>query len=480
MKIRSESFQTLAQEAMEDKRIQQILALVGPAIKAARDQAFKALDDPEGLLARGRDIRERSLANLPHLLEVLEEKVREAGGVVHWAETPERAREIVADLARRAQVRTVVKGKSMMSEEIALNDHLIGQGLEVWETDMGEFIVQLAGEPPYHLVGPAIHKTVDQIADLFAEKIGGPKKESPEQLTMVARKYLRDKFIRADMGITGANMAVAETGTIVLFENEGNIRLTVTSPRIVVSIMGIEKVVPTLEDMTVILELLPRSTTGQKAATYVSLLTGPRRGDEKDGPEEFHLILLDNGRSRILADPDLREILRCIRCGCCSFVCPVYQTVGGHSYGWVYSGPMGSVLTPQLIAPRLARLLPFACTQCGACQEICPIKIDLPKLHLALRSRFVEDPDWEGGGTFLDRLPMKLGAWFASGPGRYKMASWGARLLEKAISPTGSGWLTPGPVSRWSRKRTVPSLARPFSKRWPELKKQLQAGGERT
>jgi L-lactate dehydrogenase complex protein LldF len=235
--------------------------------------------------------------------------------------------------------------------------------------------------------------------------------------------------------------------------------------------MGIEKVIPTLEDMVPLVELLPRSVAGQKAATYVSLMTGPRDQGEEDGPEEFHLIILDNGRSRILADPDLREILYCLRCGSCAGVCPVFQTAGGHSYGWVYPGPMGSVLTPQLIPPRQARLLPFACTQCGACKEICPVKINLPKLHLELRSRLVEDRDWEGGIPFLERLPMKLWSWFCVSPERYKIATLGARLFDRVMRPVG---LTALIGARWGRKRTIPPLSRPFSKRWPDLQKQLR------
>ena len=267
----------------------------------------------------------------------------------------------------------------------------------MWETDLGEFIIQLAGEPPSHIIGPAVHKNKAQIADLFAEKLGVPRVETPKELTRIAREKLREKFVHADMGITGANAAVAETGSIVLLENEGNIRLSTTIPRIHVALMGIEKVIPTLDDLATLLALLPRSATGQKLSSYTTIITGPRRPGEADGPEEFHLILLDNGRSRILADPDRRECLYCVRCGCCLNTCPVYRKAGGHSYGWVYSGPIGAVLTPQLIPARLARDLPFASTLCGACGDVCPVKIPLPKLLLTMRQRITEDPNWDGG-----------------------------------------------------------------------------------
>jgi len=323
MQIRTLEFKTRSESALKDERLQRNLERVGVRFGTGRALAFAAMKDPEALRSQAHEIKQRSMANLPMLLEALERRVQEAGGTVHWARTGKDARRIISDLAREKAVRTVVKGKSMVTEEIALNEDLIRQGLEVWETDLGEFIIQLAGEPPSHIIGPAVHKSKEEIADLFAEKLHVPRVEVPEELTRIAREKLREKFVGADMGITGANAAVAETGSIVLLENEGNIRLSTTVPRIHVAIMGIEKVIPTLDDLAVILTLLPRAATGQKLSAYTSIITGPRRAGEKDGPEEFHLIILDNGRTQILADPDRRQSLFCVRCGSCLNICPV-------------------------------------------------------------------------------------------------------------------------------------------------------------
>jgi len=480
MQVRSLEFGKRAQEAVLDERLQRNLERIGVRFKVGRDMAFAALEDPEGLRSLGRAIKEKSLANLPFLLETLEAKVKEAGGVVHWARTGKEACRIVCDLAKQRDVRTVVKGKSMVTEEIGLNQALQSQGIETWETDLGEFIIQLAGEPPSHIIGPAVHKSKEQIAELFAEKLGVPKVEAPEELTRIARQKLREKFVGADMGITGANAAVAETGSIVLLENEGNIRLSVTIPRIHVALVGIEKVIPTLEDLAVILALLPRSATGQKLSCYTSIITGPRRPGELDGPEEFHLILLDNGRSKILADPDRRQSLYCLRCGSCLNVCPVYRKVGGHSYGWVYSGPIGAVLTPQLVPARLARDLPFASTLCGACAEVCPVKIELPKLLLTMRQRLTEDPNFDGGIPLILKLAAKFHGWLLTHYSLYRLAMDGARVASRLLMYDGRwSWLPP-PLSRWARKRYLPAPARPFLKIWPRLKKELAQGGEKS
>jgi L-lactate dehydrogenase complex protein LldF len=374
----------------------------------------------------------------------------------------------------------LVKGKSMVTEEIGLNEDLIGQGIEVWETDLGEFIIQLAGEPPSHIIGPAVHKNKAQIADLFAEKLGVPRVETPEELTRIAREKLREKFVHADMGITGANAAVAETGSIVLLENEGNIRLCTTIPRIHVALVGIEKVIPTLDDLATLLALLPRSATGQKLSSYTTIITGPRRPGEADGPEEFHLILLDNGRSRILADPDRRQCLYCVRCGCCLNTCPVYRKAGGHSYGWVYSGPIGAVLTPQLIPARLARDLPFASTLCGACGDVCPVKIPLPKLLLTMRQRITEDPNWDGGISPLQKLPVRLHGWLLTHPRIYHLAARAATWMTPLLAPSGEWYWLPPPVARWARKRHVPTLKRSFGDRWSTLRRELRKGGTPT
>jgi L-lactate dehydrogenase complex protein LldF len=477
MEIRSLEFKARAEKAVFDEQLQRNLDRLGARFKLGRDLAFAALGDPEGLREQGRAMKERSLAHLPQLLEALETRVQEAGGVVHWARTGRQARGIISDLARQHGVRTLVKGKSMVTEEIGLNEDLIRQGIEVWETDLGEFIIQLAGEPPSHIIGPAVHKNKAQIADLFAEKLGVPRVETPEELTRIAREKLREKFVNADMGITGANAAVAETGSIVLLENEGNIRLSTTIPRIHVALVGIEKVIPTLDDLATLLALLPRSATGQKLSSYTTIITGPRRTGEADGPEEFHLVLLDNGRSRILADPDRRQCLYCVRCGCCLNTCPVYRKAGGHSYGWVYSGPIGAVLTPQLIPARLARDLPFASTLCGACGDVCPVKIPLPKLLLTMRQRITEDPNWDGGISPLQKLPIRLHGWLLTHPRIYHLAARAATWMTPLLAPSGEWAWLPSPVARWARKRHVPTLKRSFGDRWSTLRRELRKGG---
>ena len=394
MEIRCDQFQELSKKALKDWHLQQALQSFGTRIQAMRNSAFSLLDNPEGLREQAYNIKKETLERLDEYLEHLEKNVIRLGGRVYWARDAFEARQLIETIALEKGVKTVVKGKSMVTEEIALNKALTDRGIEVSETDLGEFIIQLAGEPPSHLVGPAIHKTKEQIAELFSEKFGVKRMEDPQEMTMFARKTLRQRFLEADMGITGVNFAVAETGSIVLFENEGNIRLSTTLPKIHVAVMGIEKVIPTLEDLNVFLKLLARSTTGQKLSSYISIITGPKRDGERDGAEEFHLIILDNGRSRILADEELRETLYCIRCGACLDFCPVYLKIGGHAYGWVYSGPIGSILTPQLINKKLAYQLPYASTLCGACAEVCPVKINIPKMLLVLRNRLIEDPQW--------------------------------------------------------------------------------------
>ena len=314
MELRAKEIKKKASEAARNEVLHQTLSSAGDRFVGLREAGFSQLNDPDGLRIRGRQVKERSFANLPRLLRLLEKKVTDAGGVVHWAEDASEARSIILDLAGRYGVKSVVKGKSMMTEEIGLNRAFSRKGIEVWETDLGEFIVQLADEIPSHIIAPAIHKNKEEVARLFSEKLGVPYTVNPEELTMVARRTLREKFLGADMGITGGNMAVAETGTLVLFENEGNIRMATSLPRVHVALIGIEKVVESWDDFGVLLTLLSRSAAGQKMPTYLSLITGPSKPGEHDGPEAFHLVLLDNGRSRIIGDEVFRDSLFCLRC----------------------------------------------------------------------------------------------------------------------------------------------------------------------
>jgi L-lactate dehydrogenase complex protein LldF len=441
MKIRTDQFKELSLKALSNPRLMESLSEMGNRFTLGRALAFSQIPDSEALRLKGNSIKKSTLERLDCYLERLESKVNELGGEVHWARDARDAVKIVCEIAGKNGVRSVVKGKSMTSEEIGLNEALIEQGIDAVETDLGEFIIQLADEPPSHIVGPALHKSKEEVADLFAEKLGVEKVETPEELTVIARSALRKKFLEADMGITGANFAVAETGTIVLFENEGNIRFATTLPRIHVAIMGIEKVIPTLEDLMVLMKLLARSATGQKLSSYVSMITGPRRTGEWDGAEEFHLVILDNGRSRILRDEELRETLYCIRCGACLNICPVYQKIGGHSYGWVYSGPIGSILTPQLIDPERAGHLPFLSTLCGACAE-------------------AEDPLWRTKPHRLERTIMDLVGFFLGSPSAYRIGSRIARILQIPFKKGERLRTLPSPFREWSTDRSPYPFAR--------------------
>lgn len=468
MEIRCNQFQELSKKALNDQNLQKALKNFSALIQEKRNLAFSLLDNPEGLRDQAYNIKKETLERLDEYLEHLEKNVIRLGGKVHWARDAKKARELIETIASDKGIKTVVKGKSMVTEEIDLNKELIARGIEVSETDLGEFIIQLAEEPPSHLVGPAIHKTKGQIAELFSEKLGVRLMEDPQEMTMVARNALRDKFIQADMGITGVNFAVAETGSIVLLENEGNIRLSTTLPKIHVAIMGIEKVIPNFEDLNIFLKLLARSTTGQKLSSYTSIITGPKRDGESDGAEEFHLIILDNGRSKILADEELRETLYCIRCGACLDFCPVYLKIGGHSYGWVYSGPIGSILTPQLINRKQAYQLPFASSLCGACAEVCPVKINIPKILLTLRRRMIEDPQW-GKPSISEKTVFALYAYIMRNKWLYETVSRIARIAQMPFIKKGVLKNLPPPLNRWTHHHDVVPLEKTFRQQWKEF-----------
>jgi L-lactate dehydrogenase complex protein LldF len=453
---RADRFHQAAAAALASPRLQEALATASERFVAGRLTARAERPDWEALRERGRAIRTEALDRLDTLLVRLEEQVRARGGHVHWAADAAAARGVVTDLARRHGVTLAVKSKSMATEEIGLNEALAGAGVTPVETDLGEYIVQLAGDAPSHFLAPAIHWTRDGVGDLFHRALGEPRSDDPGQLTRQARRALRERFLSAGMGITGANFAVAETGTIVIVENEGNARLTTSVPRVHVVVMGIEKVVPRLADLEVLLTLLPRSATGQRMSSYVSLLQGPRRPGEPDGPEEFHLVLLDNGRSRILADPEARESLLCIRCAACLAVCPVYRRAGGHAYGWVYQGPIGAVLTPQLVGAHRAPALPFASSLCGACRDACPVRIDIPRLLVHLRGQVTERARSPGGR--LARLGIGLAARVMASPRAFRLAGRAAWMAQRILGRRLLARL-PGPAARWARARNLPPVA---------------------
>ncbi len=371
-------------------------------------------------------IRNRSIADLATWIERFETKATSRGATVLFASDAKEVGERVIEICRRHDLKKAIKSKSMLSEEADLNRVLAAAGVQPVETDLGEYICQLADDPPSHIIAPAMHKSQDEIADLFVKHHGTPRLDRAEQLTREAREKLREHFLSADLGISGGNFLIAETGSVALVTNEGNGRLVTTMPRVHIAITGIEKVVPTLEDLSTLMRLLPRSATGQNISNYFSVLTGTRDADSSEGPEHLYFILVDNGRANLVGS-ELQDMLRCIRCGACMNHCPVYKTVGGHSYGWVYPGPMGSVLTPAFMGLEAALDLPHAATLCGACSVVCPVKIPLPELLRSLRERQVDAHLRPGG----ERLALKLWSMVADIPWLYAfLTRWGARALR--------------------------------------------------
>jgi L-lactate dehydrogenase complex protein LldF len=428
-------------------------------IRARRAEQFPDPDHLARLRRQAHAIRQRALAGMPDLLERLERRLTENGIQVHWAQDAALANAIVLDLLHAAGARSVIKGKSMVTEETGLNEALQEAGIQVVESDLGEYIIQLAQEPPSHIVAPAIHKNRREVAELF-ERFHPqlPYTEDIDRLTGNARQVMREKFADADAGISGVNFAVAETGTLCLVENEGNGRLSTTSPPLHIAVTGIEKVIERLDDLPPLLEALTKSATGQPITTYVNLISRPRQEGELDGPDAVHLVLLDNGRSRIREHEELVDTLRCIRCGACINHCPVYVQVGGHAYGSVYPGPIGSVLEPQRLGLEEASSLTWACSLCGACGEVCPVEIPLPRLINRLRAKAVE-PGSEGAalpgrGRLRSRreaIAWRLWRWLYSRPGAYRGFLWLATRLRA---------LAPARLGPWTRYRSAPRAAR--------------------
>lgn len=475
--MNTETFIQNSNAAVRDVNLQSRLrVLTGFTIK--RDAAFAELSDGEALRERARAIKHDAIANLDGYLLQLEENVIRLGGTVHWARDSAEARSIILDLARANNVRRAVKSKSMVTEEIELNEALEHAGIEAVETDLGEYIVQIANEKPSHLLAPAIHKSKGDIAELFAEKLGGPVLREAEELAAVARQRLREKFCSAEMGITGGNFLVAETGTLVLLENEGNIRLSTTLPRLHVAVVGIEKVIPRLADLAVFLKILARSASGQKMSAYVSFITGARLAGETDGAREFHLVLLDNGRTRILKDEEKRESLYCLRCGACLNACPVYQKIGGHAYGSVYQGPIGSIITPPLIGLSKSKDLPFASSLCGACREICPVKINIPHLLLNLRHDWAEGKTMDETGkrkrpSIIERAAIKAWAFTMRHTSLYNFAFRAAAKLQGPMLKDGKLESLPFAFGGWTENRDFPPLAvKSFRSMWREIEKE--------
>jgi L-lactate dehydrogenase complex protein LldF len=444
--LTSETFDANARAALVDTQLRGALRNATSLFGERRLAAARGLENWEELRSQARAIKDEVLLHLDHYLEQFVNNAELRGAKVHWARDASEANQIVCSLAHERGARNVVKSKSMVTEEIHLNDALQAAGMEVIETDLGEYIIQLAGEAPSHIIAPAIHKTKAQIGQLFTVKLGIEPTDDVGTLTSVARQVLRQRFAAADIGISGVNFGVAETGTILILENEGNVRLTTSLPKVHIALMGIEKILPRFVDLDVFLKLLPRSGTGQQLTAYQSLITGIKRRGEDEGPEELHIVLLDNGRSRMLAHPTTRQALACIRCGACLNACPVYQQIGGHAYGSVYPGPIGAVITPQLIGLGKASQLPYASSLCGACREVCPVKIDIPELLLHLRSEITEGgrvsrQEQEAGGSFKkrtgERFAFKVFAAVMTRPRVYELSIKLGRLLQRPIVRRG-------------------------------------------
>ena len=474
MLITSPAFKQNAHEALADTQLQKAMGHVRSGFIDKRSHAVEALPEFDALRDSARAIKDHTLANLDLYLTAYEEKVLAAGGKVHWAETAAEARGIVLDICRMHDAKTVAKGKSMITEEIELNDFLEASGIRPVETDLGEYIIQLRGEHPSHIIAPAVHLNKEQVeADFRRVHTDLPPERDlsdPASLLGEARRVLRQKYFEADVGITGANFLVAETGSSIIVTNEGNGDLSQILPRVHVVIASIEKVVPTLEDAAQILRVLARSATGQEMSVYTTVSTGPRRPNDPDGPDEYHVILLDNGRSSMLGT-EFQEMLRCIRCGACMNHCPVYHAVGGHAYGWVYPGPMGAVLTPSLIGVDKGGHLPNASTFCGRCESVCPMKIPLPKMMRHWREREFE----RGLNPATSRWGLKFWAFFARRPSLYRFgASLGIPLL--AMFAGGRGRFRRLPLAGgWTRWRDMPAPeSRTFMQQWQQRETRKQ------
>jgi L-lactate dehydrogenase complex protein LldF len=453
-------FQDNIARALNDRQLRRNLRNAMDILVEKRRAVFTDAADLETLRAAGNAIKRRALKQLPRLLEQLETNCTRNGIRVHWAEDSAEANAIVLDIVRRHEAREVVKGKSMVSEEMHLNHFLQAHGIEALETDLGEFIIQLNHETPSHIIVPAIHKNKDEVAAIFHEKIPDtPYTENVEELTAIARRTLRRRFARARVGVSGVNFAIAETGTLLLVENEGNGRMCTTVPEVHVAVMGLEKVVEKLSDVPSLLRLLTGSATGQAITTYVNLITSPRKAGEKDGPREVHLVILDNGRSRILADPELRQTLLCIRCGTCLNHCPVYVRIGGHAYGFVYPGPIGKILTPQMEGLERAGVLATASSLCGACGEVCPVKIPIPDLIRRIRNESCQpggDAAIEGAGS--GKSKPEMFAW--KGWQLVNLSPALNRLGTRLAGAVGHRMPKVGPLEKWTRVRSAPTFAR--------------------
>ncbi|MDB6122257.1 MAG: hypothetical protein JWQ71_1250 [Pedosphaera sp.] len=452
-------FKEEAHEITRDLRHRQLIQTALGKYEIKRDEKKAAFQDWQAARQAAAETKWDAINHLDTYLQEFATKLEARGTKVHWASTAPQARDIILNIIREKKARTIVKSKAMTAEEIHLNDALEKSGFEVVESDLGEFIVQLRHEPPYHIVFPAMHLTRGDISELFARELGSAPTDSPEELTMIARRALRNKYVTADVGITGANFAIAETGMISITENEGNARLTAALPKTMISLLGIEKVLPKMEDLALFLPMLATAGAGQTITGYNSLYGGPRQPGESDGPDEFHVVLLDNRRTELLADAEQRDALHCIRCGACLNVCPIFRNVGGHTYGTTYSGPIGSVITPHLRGLQDWKHLSSASSLCGACTEACPVKIDLHH-HLLhnRRNSATEKPNR------LEKLGLKLFAFVVNHPAFYSLAKKMGRLMQPLHALVKGTRIDP--AYGWTQSRDLPTMPRQSFKDW--------------
>ncbi|MDC3424407.1 LutB/LldF family L-lactate oxidation iron-sulfur protein [Aquibacillus sp. 3ASR75-11] len=472
MHVGEKSFNNRVEKGLGDDFMRGAVRSAQGRLQNNRSKAADELGDWEEWRSLGQEIRQHTIENLDYYLNQLSDKVAELGGHVYFAETADDANRYVRDVVQKKQGKKVVKSKSMVTEEIALNDALEEDGCEVVETDLGEYILQIDDhDPPSHIVAPALHKNKEQIRDVFQERKGYTDSEKPEELTLFAREQLRKEFLSADIGITGCNFAVAESGSFALVTNEGNARLVTTLPKTQITVMGMERIVPTWEELDVLVSLLTRAAVGQKLTSYVTALTGPREIGHADGPEEFHLVIVDNGRSKILGT-EFQEALHCIRCAACINVCPVYRHVGGHAYGSIYPGPIGAVLTPLLGGYEDYKELPYASSLCGACTDVCPVKIPLHEQLIMHRRKIVEE---EEKSTKSERLAMKGFSLATGSPRLYKIGTKMAPLLATPFVKDKKISNGPGPIKLWTMIREFPV---PEKERFRDWYKQRTKGGK--
>src|SRR5690625_603226 len=462
VRIGDPSFKNRVQEGIENDFMRQAVSSAQGRLKTGRLNAAEELGDWEDWRTLGEEIRSHTLENIDYYLQQLSDQVAKRGGNVFFAETPEEANAYIQNVVKQKNGKKIAKSKSMVTEEIGLNEALEQVGAEVVETDLGEWILQLDEDPPSHIVAPALHKNREQIQETFEEKKGYTKSDQPEELALFAREQLRKEFLAADIGITGCNFAVAESGAVTLVTNEGNARLVTSLPDTQITVMGMERIVPTWEELDVLVSLLTRAAVGQKLTSYITSVTGTRLEEEVDGPDDYHLVIVDNGRSKILGT-EFQSALHCIRCAACINVCPVYRHVGGHAYGSIYPGPIGAVLTPLLDGYEDHEELPYASTLCAACTEACPVKIPLHEQLIRHREIIVEK---QNKAPQAEKVMMKGFAKWASTPAAYKMSAKMARTALKPWSRNETITNGPGPLKGWTDVRDLPAPSKQSFRSW--------------